>query len=322
MLEALAGVAPHDELVAFVPGRAAVASVHPRVSIVRHRLPSRILFGTAALTGRPRLARLAGGADVVWLPAPAPVAPGAPYVLTVNDRSWEARPADFTAYERAWHRLARPRALARRAARVVAISGAVADELQAAWGVRSTVISPGLGVAPAGAPPAPGRYLLFVGALEPRKGPDVLVRAFARARARGLDADLVIVGEGRLPVGGPGVRRLGAVGDEELDGLYAGALALVAPSWLEGFGLPALEAAARGVPAVVSDLPVFAETLGAGALRVPVGDEAALADALLAVAGDPALRARLATAAAPAAARAQWPTAARALHALLLEAAR
>jgi glycosyltransferase involved in cell wall biosynthesis len=280
------------------------------------------LFGAAAVAGRPRLARLAGGADVIWLPAPAPVAPGAPYVLTVNDRSWEARPRDFTPYERAWHRLARPRALARRAARVVALSQAVADELRDTWGVASTVVPPGLGVPPGGAPPAPGRYLLFVGALEPRKGPDVLAQAFARARARGLDADLVVVGEGRVAVEGPGVRGLGAVGDAELDGLYAGALAVVAPSYLEGFGLPPLEAAARGVPAVVSDLPVFAETLGDGALRVAPGDVEGLAGALLAVAGDAALRARLAASVAPAAARADWPTAARSLHALLREAAR
>ena len=64
------------------PGRAPIAPVHPRVTLVRHRLGGRVLFAAAALTGRPTLAELAGGADVVWLPAPAPVAPGARYVLT------------------------------------------------------------------------------------------------------------------------------------------------------------------------------------------------------------------------------------------------
>ena len=55
---------------------------------------------------------------------------------------------------------------------------------------------------------------------------------------------------------------------------------VVLPSWLEGFGLPPLEAAARGTPAIVRPA-VYAETLGDGALRVPPGDEGALADALL-----------------------------------------
>ena len=117
LLAALADGFAEDEWLAFVPGRAPVAPVHPRVTLVRHRLGGRALFGAAALAGRPTLAGLVGGADVVWLPAPAPVAPGAPYVLTVHDRSWERRPRDFSAYERVWHALARPRALARGAAR-------------------------------------------------------------------------------------------------------------------------------------------------------------------------------------------------------------
>ena len=59
------------------------------------------------------------------------------------------------------------------------------------------------------------------------------------------------------------------------------------PSRLEGFGFPPLEAALAGTPSVVSDLPVFRETLGDdGALFVPVDDPDALADALLAVAAD------------------------------------
>ena len=67
-------------------------------------LPARVLFGAAALARRPRLDALLGGCDVVWAPAPAPLAVGAtPFVLTVHDRSWEERPQDFTRYERLWH---------------------------------------------------------------------------------------------------------------------------------------------------------------------------------------------------------------------------
>jgi len=308
LLAALAEGFGTDEWVAFVPGRAPVAPVHPRVAIVRHRLGGRALFGAAAVTRRPTLAALAGGVDVVWLPAPAPVAPGAPYVLTVHDRSWERRPHDFSAYERAWHALARPRALARGAAAVTADTHAVAAELQAAWDVRATVVSPGVAAVPA--QPRAGRYLLYVGAREPRKGVDVLEAAHARAQAQGLEAELVLVGDGA-----------GRVDDAELASLYAGALAVVQPSYLEGFGLPPLEAASHGTPAVVSDLPCFAETLGDAALRVPPGDVDALAQALLRIAGDDALRARLGAAARERAAVYTWERAAAALHALLSEAA-
>jgi glycosyltransferase involved in cell wall biosynthesis len=308
LLAALADGFPDDEWAAFVPGRAPVAPVHPRVRVVRHRLGGRALFGAAAIARRPTLAALVGGVDVVWLPAPAPVAAGAPYVLSIHDRSWELRPRDFTRYERAWHRLARPGHLAHEAAAVTAVSHAVAADLAGAWGVRAEVVSPG--VAALRAEPRRGRYLLFVGAREPRKAPEVLDAAYSQARARGLDAELLVVGDG-------GVR----VGDRELASLYAGALAVVQPSFLEGFGLPPLEAAAHGTPAVVSALDCFAETLGDAALRVAPGDAHALAEAMLRIAGDHALRARLGAAARERAAAYTWERSAAALHALLVGAA-
>jgi glycosyltransferase involved in cell wall biosynthesis len=169
----------------------------------------------------------------------------------------------------------------------------------------------------------PARFLLFVGALEPRKAPDVLARAYASARRDGLDAELAVVGEGRLgrALDGPDIHRLGTVGREELESLYAGALAVVMPSRAEGYGFVPLEAAACGTPSVVSDLPALRETLGAAALIVPPQDDRALADALIRIAGDENLRATLAAAAADAIRGRTWEAAARAAHAVLAEAA-
>jgi glycosyltransferase involved in cell wall biosynthesis len=266
---------------AVVPGRGHVAPI-AGVTLQRTRLGSRPLYGAAALVRRPRLETLAGGADVAWVPAPAPVALRGPYVLTLHDLSWEQRPQDFTAYERLWHRAARPRALARGARTVLADSAATAAVARERWGVESTVVAPGVDRPPPGTTPHPGDYLLFVGALEPRKAPELLVRAFAAART---GDELLIVGRGRLEgelrrLDVAGVRLLGAVDDATLHRLYAGARAVVAPSHLEGYGLPPLEAALHGTPAIVSDLPVFRETLGAGALFVAPGDEHALTRAL------------------------------------------
>src|SRR4051812_3971304 len=90
---------------ALVPGRTPVAPV-VGVDVRRTRLPSRVLHLSGAVAGHPRVDTLLGGGeiDVTWLPAPAPVAAGDPYVLTVHDLSWEDRPQDFTRYERLWHR--------------------------------------------------------------------------------------------------------------------------------------------------------------------------------------------------------------------------
>ena len=147
-------------------------------------------------------------------------------------------------------------------------------------------------------------YFLSVGALEPRKAPDVLGAGFQLARERGLEAELIVAGDGRVNVEAPGVRRLGHV--EDLGSLYAGALAVVLPSWIEGFGLTPVEGIAAGTPAIVSDLAVLREVLGEGALYVRPGDASGLADALLRVAAEPELRARLLTAGRAAIAPLSW----------------
>jgi glycosyltransferase involved in cell wall biosynthesis len=332
LVAALARAHPEDEWHLLLPGRGRVLlDCPPNVVVHRHVLPGRVLFGAAAVCGRPRFDRLFGGpVDVVWAPTIAPMALSAsvPLVLTIQDLSFELRPGDFTPYERVWHRLARPRALARRAARVIVLAPPTRGQLVDRWGLdgnRIEVVAPGVTAAPDAATPAPGTppYLLAVGALEPRKAPDLLVRAFTAARAEGLTAQLVFAGEGRLAaaLGAEGVTVLGRVSDAELDALYRGALALVMPSLLEGYGLPVREALARGTPAVVSDLPVFGPELDPAVLRVAPGDQAALTAALLRLEREDGLRASLAAAAAPAVAGLSWEEAARRTRAVLATAA-
>ena len=303
------------------------------VAGVRHAAPSRVLHGAAAIARRPRLERIAGGVDLVWLPAPAPVAVGrgTPVALTVHDLSFLERPGDFTPYERVWHRLARPRSLARQAVRVLADSEDTARRARERFGLdpaRVCVVPAGPGdpgpAAGTGDVAAartrhglPDRYFVFVGALEPRKAVDRLVAALPTGEA------LVVVGEGRLAdaVRGPGVHLVGPVDGAEKGALYAGALAVVLPSWCEGYGYPPLEGYAHGTPAIVSDLPALRETAGAGAVYVPPGDVGALTAALREVASDEALRARLVAGGAAALATRSWEAAGAALHAALEEAA-
>jgi glycosyltransferase involved in cell wall biosynthesis len=335
---ALAAGHPDDDWHVLVPGDGPSPTL-PGVSVTRAPIPGRLLYGASAALRRPRLDALLGGVDVFWAPAPAPLAisRGTPLVLTVHDLSWERRPADFTRYERLWHRAARPAALANDAARVLTDSDPVAAEVIERWSLpagRVAVVAPGVRapaaevdgervVAVRARHGLPERYLLFVGALEPRKAPDLLARAYADARKAGLDAAVAFVGEGRLAhtLRGPGRYLLGRVEDGELDALYAGALALVMPSWLEGFGLPPLEAALRGTPSVLSDLPVFARTLGDAALLVRTGDEAALGVALRRIAENTTLRAELAARARARAAAFTWERAASEAHAVLAAAA-
>jgi glycosyltransferase involved in cell wall biosynthesis len=306
MVEALAALDGVD-VRALVPGREPVDPV-AGLRLTRTRRSSRTLHAAGALTGRPRVDDLLGRPAVTWLPAPAPVAVRAPYVLTVHDLSWEDRPEDFTPYERLWHRLAKPRTLAQNAAAVVCDAPSVARQLADRWDVQARIVEPGVDHLPAA--PHPGRYVLYVGALEPRKGLDVLAEAWPRAALQ--DTELLIAGEGRAAVP-PGATALGHVTDEELHALYAGALAVVLPSRLEGYGLPPREAAAHGTPSIVSDLPTLRLP---GTLRVPPGDAAALAGALRRL---PEERARLVAELPPPRA---WATAAAELREILQDAAR
>jgi glycosyltransferase involved in cell wall biosynthesis len=336
LLRSLAGVTPGGRYAVLVPGQPGPmvdriadlegVSVHPT------RVGSRALFAAATLTGRPRVDRIVGGCDVLWAPAVAPfaVSPEVPLVLTVHDLSFAHRAADFSRYDRAWHRLARPRRLVGRADRVIVVSEAVRGELIAEWGVdaeKVVTVHSGPGRHPtvvnrASSSLAHG-YVLAVGALEPRKRPDLLVEAHARARAAGLKAKLVFAGDGSLREGltGSEATVLGYVPDEQLDELYRRALALACVSREEGFAFTPLEALARGTPAVVSDLPVFAETLGAGAMRVPPGDPDALANALLRLERDRDLRTQLVEAGREAAGRLSWSRAAARTREVLAEAA-
>ena len=116
------------------------------------------------------------------------------------------------------------------------------------------------------APPATP-YFLSVGTLEPRKNLPSLVDAWREVR-RHHAVDLVVAGRRRAdapPIAEePGLRLTGELPDDQLPGLYSGALALVYPSLYEGFGLPVLEAMQCGAGVIASS--AVAEAAGDAAV--------------------------------------------------------
>ena len=151
-------------------------------------------------------------------------------------------------------------------------------------------------------PPTPGfarspsrePLFLYCGRLDPEKGVDLLLRAFARVLQSCPAARLRIMGDGpRRPALDTlaaelgiqdAVRFDGWVSFPEIEAALAGAWALVAPSiWAEPLGLTAIEAITRGVPAITSAGGGFAETVehGVSGYLVANGDEGALADCLI-----------------------------------------
>jgi glycosyltransferase involved in cell wall biosynthesis len=96
------------------------------------------------------------------------------------------------------------------------------------------------------------------------------------------------------------------VPEAELEGLYALAACCCLASFEEGFGLPILEAMARGVPVACSAAGVLAEVAGAAALTFDPRDPASIASALWGILSDDAQRARLCVAGKRRAAQFQW----------------
>jgi len=149
--------------------------------------------------------------------------------------------------------------------------------------------------------PQPGEpRLLCVGRLVPIKGHRTLLEAFAAARSRVPGLTLAIAGAGELEpelraAAPDGVRFLGRVSPPP----YEEHAIVVVPSLGEGFGMVALEAAERGRAVIASDvggLPEIVED-GATGLVVPPGDANRLAEAIVALAGDPGRAGRLGAAA-------------------------
>lgn len=168
----------------------------------------------------------------------------------------------------------------------------------------------------------PGRYLLTVGRLEPRKNHVTLIEAYARL---GPDAPLLaIVGQrdfhfhgvldaiARLGLG-PRVKLLEAVDDAALPAVMRHALLLAYPSVAEGFGMPVLEAMASGVPVITSEGTSLPEVAGDAAWLVPPTSVDALAEALRSLLADADRRSAMIDAGLHQARRFDWDHAAAAL---------
>ena len=277
-------------------------------------LPRRIatLYPSWDLFGRPALPDELASCDVVHATNHAAIAPagrGQKLVVTVHDLAFERFPS---AFPRNWRWLFRAgvRAAVRRADAILTPSRSTAEDLLS----RSRVDPSKLHVVPLAASLEVGAddpeavldrlrvrrpYVLFVGTLEPRKNVVRLVRAYRRLASGGSPHSLVLAGPlgwgsepllRELKLSGSGeVVMTGALTPEELDAMYRGADAFCYPSLYEGFGLPVIEAMARGVPTVASSTSSIPEVAGDAALLVDPLNVRDISDALQRVLGSPEL---------------------------------
>jgi len=262
--------------------------------------------------------------DVFHTPAGGPPITSVPSVATIHDISPIVHPEWFATRYVALYRLLTAHAV-RTSDRIVTVSGFARDEIvdhyPAARG-KTVPIHNGVTLRDCddGDPVErrDGRaFLLFVGALNPRKNLRTLIESYRRYRERTAEPqDLVLAGPDRdvFASGGlkrtTGVRTLGFVSEAQLTWLYCNATAFVFPSLYEGFGLPILEAMGVGTPVVTSDRGAMAEVAGDAALLVDPERPETITDALARITTDSDLRTRLASAGPARASEFTWTHAA------------
>ena len=286
----------------------------------------------AAVRPELRRALLEAGVELLVLPAPDRIAfeGGLPSVVAVHDLQHRLQPR-FPEVGRREEREAREhllRNVVRHATVLVAESEVGKEDLLALYGdVGPTADRVHVLPYVPAAPPAldgasveevrrrhglPERYFFYPAQLWPHKNHAVVVEAAARLRRSGGGrVDLVFTGGDapdalrrrtlrrlRLRAAARGLRQhvhvLWYVDPGELAALYAGAVALVMPTFFGPTNIPVLEAWALGCPVVTSDLRGIREQAGDAALLVDPASPAQLADALGRLWSDEALRAELA----------------------------
>jgi len=336
-------LAPSDPPAPDLPGRR-----HLRMRA--HHLPADLLLPIGpTLTVLRRVVepvlRLLDHNDVLWAPnffMPGSQLPfGGAAVATVHDLAFLVMPETVsTETLRLLHKHL-PTTLFR-SDRLIAVSDATAGDLEEylhANPRRIHTIHEGLDPSFADLQPTtpstsslPDRYLLFVSTLEPRKNVAGVLKAFQLLAEWGYEGHLVLVGrwgwrtemirnELESSEVHDRILHLDYVDRSQIPNLYRNADALLFPSWLEGFGLPLVEAMACGTPVITSGRSAMPEVAGPAAIYVDPASPHGIASAVASLIEDPSHRERLVVLGIERAKRFSWDRAAAATAETLCQAA-
>ncbi|MBI4992952.1 MAG: glycosyltransferase family 4 protein [Candidatus Magasanikbacteria bacterium] len=231
------------------------------------------------------------------------------FILTVHDLSFEFLPECYTAKQRLWHKLLRPKKQCERADLILTPSESTARDVVSAYDVdekKVKVLYPGISALITQNTinktqvrkkyNLPENFILFLGTIEPRKNVEAVVVAFQNtytlthlhtytlviAGARGWKNENVMRAIKEMP----NVRYINYVAEEDKPALYRLASLFVYSSLYEGFGLPVLEAMACGTPVITSNRSSLPEVGGDAVCYVNPANVAELSRAMVRVLRD------------------------------------
>lgn len=292
--------------------------------LVRTGWPNKFFnYGLQKIFSYPQIDRLLG-VDVFFSPHInfTSLSGDVKKVLTIHDLSFLRHPEFFSWRKNFWHRMVNAGKMIKKADVVVAVSKNTKDDIREFLHIpeeKIKVVYPGIGpefnkkdaTDPRLAEVKnkyrlPRKFVLFLGAFEPRKNLEGALRAFDRAFELGYMKDY-----GFVAAGSKGwknkeaalalkqikqkrkVSSIGYVDNEDKPYLYNLASFFIYPSFYEGFGFPPLEAMACGTPVITSPNSSLLESAGNAAIMADPNNIESMARAMSELAADPDLRGRL-----------------------------
>ena len=282
--------------------------------VLKHiNLPNRFLDPSFRFLKVPLIDRLMGGIDVFLSPhfLSTALSASCPRILIIHDLSFVRFPELFSWQDKLWHGLMDPKAQTQKADRIITVSMATKKDLMNIWKTpenKIKVVHSGIDqffmdrAAHEGEREEiktkyklPGRFILALSAIEPRKNYVNLIKAFEILK----NSDPKSSSNLSLVIAGPLTHRASDtvatakrsphkseiiftdfIDENDKPLVYDLAEIFVYPSLFEGFGFPPLEAMARGIPTIVSNRSSLPEIVGEAALSVDPYNISALADTM------------------------------------------
>lgn len=276
---------------------------YPNVSLRIFRFPNKILNFLFWYFNWPKIDRMLGGADVIFMPNIifGGVSEKTKLIMTTHDLSFERYPETFSLKRKLWHMFVNPKKICEKADRIIAISNSTKSDICLLYGIRPEKIA----VVYSGISDdfqiidrndskfleikekykLPYNFILFFGTIEPRKNIIGLIRAYNQLRnLKNPEFDkykLVISGssgwkdkkifaEIKKSLFAKDIIFAGFVDDADKAYIYNLASLFVYPSFFEGFGFPPLEAMKCGAPVIAANNSSLPEIIdGAGVMIDP-----------------------------------------------------
>jgi glycosyltransferase involved in cell wall biosynthesis len=290
MISALSHIAPQHQYHLFYNSakKVQLPKFRENVSVHSFRYPNK-LFNTFQFLFRfPKWDTLIPvPIDIFFIPNPrlVPLSKNIPFVTVAHDISYERFPEFLTWRRKLWHAVMRPKYLLEHSSHVVAVSEHTRQDLLEHYLLPSnnvSVVYPGVPNTPVASQvdmhrvrrdyELPDHFILFFGALEPRKNISAIIDAYSAIADR-IPHHLVLAGESgwksekitqaiQKSQYAHKIHQIGFVEERDKSSLYALADVFVYPSFYEGFGFPPLEALCAGTPVVVSFNSSLPEVVG------------------------------------------------------------